>query len=216
MSTQTPPPRTAAAIQARRQHSQDKLQRVQDAITVLRRQKTPITYPAIARRAAVSRTFLYENHQARTLVADAVTRTNTQHTKAQTEQDTQQETCWRERALNAETALKIAHTEISTQRQRIAALMGQIRDLEQEWSSDAIQRTTTENTTLKQRVRQLTQDNRTLDERLHAARSNTRFQDRRISQLEAQLLDYTGPSGSNRSNVANMHATLNPSSEATD
>ena len=42
---------------------------------------------------------------------------------------------------------------------------------------------TTENTTLKQRVRQLTADNRTLAERLEAARSNNRFADRRIAQL---------------------------------
>ena len=53
--------------------------------------------------------------------------------------------------------------------------MGQVRDLEAEWTQQAIQRITTENTTLKQRVRQLTQDNRTLEERLQAARSNLRF-----------------------------------------
>ena len=46
-----------------------------------------------------------------------------------------------------------------------------------------------ENTTLKQRVRQLTADNRTLDERLKAARSNLRFQDRHVADLEARILD---------------------------
>jgi septal ring factor EnvC (AmiA/AmiB activator) len=55
----------------------------------------------------------------------------------------------------------------------------------------SIQQTTTENTTLKQRVRQLTTDNRTLDERLKAARSNMRFQDRRLADLEARI---AGPS----------------------
>lgn len=35
-----------------------------------------------------------------------------------------------------------------------------------------------------------TQDNRILDERLHAARSNLRFQDRRISDLEAKVLEH--------------------------
>jgi hypothetical protein len=50
---------------------------------------------------------------------------------------------------------------------------------------------TTENTTLKQRVRQLTADNRTLEERLQAARSNLRFQDRRLADLEARLADAT-------------------------
>ena len=48
---------------------------------------------------------------------------------------------------------------------------------------------TTENTTLKQRVRQITAENRTLDERLKAARSNLRFQDRRVADLEALITD---------------------------
>ena len=67
--------------------------------------------------------------------------------------------------------------------------MGQVRDLQAEWTEEAIQRITTENTTLKQRVRQLTTDNRTLDERLKAARSNLRFQDRRLADLEARIAD---------------------------
>jgi len=96
---------------------------------------------------------------------------------------------WRERTLNAEHALKTANHEIIAQRTRIGELLGRIRDLEAEWTQDAIQRVTTENTTLKQRVRQLTADNRTLDERLNAARSNLRFQDRRIADLEARLAD---------------------------
>src|SRR6185312_10925836 len=78
---------------------------------------------------------------------------------------------------------------VIAQRTRIGELLGRIRDLEAEWTQDAIQRVTTENTTLKQRVRQLTADNRTLDERLNAARSNLRFQDRRIADLEARLAD---------------------------
>ena len=72
--------------------------------------------------------------------------------------------------------------------------MGQIRDLEHEWSREAAQRIATGNTTLKQRVRQLTTENRTLAERLEAARSNNRFADRRIAQLEARLLEH--PAGS--------------------
>lgn len=59
--------------------------------------------------------------------------------------------------------------------------------MQAEWTEEAIQRITTENTTLKQRVRQLIADNRTLDERLKAARSNLRFQDRRVADLEARL-----------------------------
>jgi hypothetical protein len=106
-----------------------------------------------------------------------------------TSQEAQQEATWRERALNAEGALKAAHAEVLQQRTRIGELLGQVRDLEAKWTQDSIQRMTTENTTLKQRVRQLTTDNRTLEERLTAARSNLRFQDRRIADLEAQLIE---------------------------
>ncbi|MGW7757401.1 integrase [Streptomyces violaceusniger] len=92
-------------------------------------------------------------------------------------------------SLNAEDALKAAHTEILAQRTQIGELLGQTRDLQAEWTEGAIQRITTENTTLKQRVRQLTTDNRTLHERLKAARSNLRFQDRRVADLEARMAE---------------------------
>jgi predicted RNase H-like nuclease (RuvC/YqgF family) len=85
--------------------------------------------------------------------------------------------------------LKTAHEEIVKQRNHIGELMGQIRDLETEWTDDSIQRITTENTTLKQRVRHLSQENQELAERLKAARSNARFQDRRIADLEVKLID---------------------------
>lgn len=172
-----PQPRTAAANAARRASTQAKVQRVRDAIAQLRRRKQPITYPAVAMTAAVSRTFLYENPDARALVTGAIAAA------------AGHEASWRERALNTEAALKAAHAEIRAQRDRIATLMGQARDAENEWTPQDVGRITTENTTLKQRVRQLTQDNRALQERLQAARSNVRFADRRIAQLEAQLPD---------------------------
>jgi len=182
------PERTAAAIQARRRATEQKLHQVRDALAWLRRSKTPVTYPSVARRAGVSRTFLYENRDARALMEIAGTMHAAQRRHDHAGQDAQAETSWRERALNAEDALKAASAEIRAQRARIGQLLGQLRDAERELTDDAIQRITTENTTLKQRVRQLTQDNRTLEERLQAARSNVRFADRRIAQLEAQLV----------------------------
>jgi hypothetical protein len=179
------PDRTAAAIEARRRAAEQKLQQVRDAVASLRRHKTPVTYPAIARQAGVSRTFLYANPDARALVSDAISKTGTQHTPG----SDNQEPSWQERALNAEAALQAAQAEIAAQRRRMAILLGQIRDLEHDLSPEAAQRLATENTTLKQRVRQLTQDNKTLEDRLEAARSNNRFADRRIAQLEAQLTE---------------------------
>ena len=190
MTTPTPPqPRTAAALASRHRDAQAALGRVHDAITRLRRENTPISVAAVARRAGVSRTFLYANPEAKTIVAAAITETTDRRTPLVADHDDQHQASWRERALNAEDGLKVAHAEILAQRTRIGELLGQIRDLEAEWTEEALQRLTTENTTLKQRVRQLSADNRALDERLKAARSNLRFQDRRLADLETQLAD---------------------------
>ena len=141
----------------------------------------------------MSRTFLYTNTDAKTAVAQAIRQTADHRSRLLVETDDSRESTWRERALNAEDALKAAHAEILAQRTRIDELLGRIRDLEAEWTQDAVQRMTIENSTLKQRVRQLSTDNRTLDERLKAARSNLRFQDRRIADLEARLTESADP-----------------------
>ncbi len=148
---------------------------------------------AFARRAAVSRTFIFDNAEARSAVSAAMAEIGQQQIRLLADQDNEREATRRERALNAEDALKAAHAEITAQRARIGELLGQVRDLEAEWTEQAIQRITTENTTLKQRVRQLSTDYRTLDERLQAARSNLRFQDRRIADLEARIADPGSP-----------------------
>ena len=179
--------RTAAATDARRRAAQDALGRVRDAIRQIRREKAQPSVAAVARRAGVSRSFVYDNPEARAAVSAARAEAGERRVQLLGEADDQREATWRERALNAEDALKAAHAEIVTQRTRIGELLGQVRDLEADWTQEAIARITTENTTLKQRVRQLTADNRTLEERLQAARSNNRFADRRIAQLEAGL-----------------------------
>ncbi|MFF3543280.1 DUF6262 family protein [Streptomyces platensis] len=190
MNTATvPEPRTAAALAARRRKTETALQRVNEAIGRLRREKAHVSVAAVARRADVSRTFLYDNPEARNAVATAMAEAGERRSRMLAEQDHEREATWRERALNAEGALKTAHAEILAQRTRIGELLGQIRDLQAEWTEEAIQRITTENTTLKQRIRQLTADNRTLDEKLKAARSNLRFQDRRVADLEARITE---------------------------
>jgi hypothetical protein len=181
--------RTAAALSANNRRTQAALQRVHHALADLRRDHARVTVAAVARRASVSRTFLYDNPEARTALATAAAADSLPPRRRLTATPDEHEPSWRERALNAEDALKAAHTEIRGQRTRIGELLGQVRDLESEWTQDAIQRITTENTTLKQRLRQATADNRTQDERLQAARSNLRFQDRRLADLEAQLAD---------------------------
>jgi chromosome segregation ATPase len=186
-------PRTAAALAARHRDTQAALGRVRDTIARLRREKTPVSVAAVARRAGVSRTFLYTNPDAKTAVAETIRRAHDQRRRLVVETDNARELTWRERALNAEDALKAAHAEIAAQRNRIGELLGRIRDLEAEWTQDDVERITTENTTLKERVRQLSADNRVLDERLKAARSNLRFQDRRIADLEVRLTESANP-----------------------
>ena len=105
-------PQTAAALEARRVTAQAAHQRVHHVLARMRREKAPITVAAVARRAGVSRTFLYTNPEARTAVADAAAASDLQRAADLTAQDTEQEATWRERALNAEDALKAARTEI--------------------------------------------------------------------------------------------------------
>ncbi|MEU2777937.1 DUF6262 family protein [Streptomyces sp. NPDC007162] len=188
-SAPLPEPRTAAALAARRRKAEAALDRVHQAIARLRREKAQVSVASVARRADVSRTFLYDNAEARSVVAAAMNEAGERRTQMLADRDNEREATWRERTLNAEDALKVAHTEILAQRTRIGELLGQIRDLQAEWTEEAIQRITTENRTLKQRIRQLTTENRTLDERLKAARSNLRFQDRRVADLEARITE---------------------------
>jgi chromosome segregation ATPase len=140
---------------------------------------------ALARPACVSRTFLYQNQQARALI-EQVTRTSRPQPGISSSRNRTQP-AWRERALNAEDALTQTQREIRAQRTRIAELLGEIRDLEHDLPEGSLQRIVTENTTLKQHVRQLTQDNQRLQERLASARQNNRFLDKHIADLEAQL-----------------------------
>jgi hypothetical protein len=122
--------RTAGALAARHRDTQAALRRVRDTIVRLRRENTPVSVVAVARRAGVSRTFLYTNADAKTAVAEAIREAVDQRSRLLVEADNSREATWRERALNAEDALKAAHAEIRAQRTRIGELLGQIRDLE--------------------------------------------------------------------------------------
>jgi chromosome segregation ATPase len=180
---------TAAANKARRKRTDEKLRSVADVIAQLQRSRLPVTYPAIAARAEVSRTFLYDNPAVRDLISAAITRADGRRQHDTVARDAQAEASWQQRALNAEQALKAAHAEIRAQRTHIGELLGQLRDTQHEHDTDAIGRLSAENAALRQRIRDLTAGQRILEKRLQAARPNNRFLDRRIADLEAQLLD---------------------------
>ncbi|MFD7999560.1 DUF6262 family protein [Streptomyces mirabilis] len=178
-----------AAIAARKRQSEEKLAWVETAIRHLRRERGRLTVKAIAQRAGVSATFLYENASARALVKNAVAESRSRHDQKTQHEHDRVEATWRERALNAEAELARAQKEVLTQRQRIGELMGELRDFDQMVPGESVQALTTENTTLKHRVNQLAQEHRRLQERLEGARSNLRFADKRIADLEVQLLE---------------------------
>ncbi|MEU1106650.1 DUF6262 family protein [Streptomyces tibetensis] len=180
---------TAAAIAARQEQTRLKIAQVETAITQLRRERGRLTVRAIAARAGVSATFLYENSQARTRVQAAIADSRSRHDQSAVETHERIEATWRERALNAEAELTRAQKEIFAQRQRIGELMGRLRDLDQTVPGESVQALVSENTNLKHRVQQLTREHRLLQERLEGSRSNLRFADKRIADLEAQLLE---------------------------
>jgi hypothetical protein len=182
---------TAAAIEARRGASAKMLQRVDHAVRQMRRERARITVAAVARRADVSRTFLYQNDKARALISAA---SDDSSRPSQAGRADPGAPGWRDRALNAEHELKRACDEITMQRTRIGELLGYIRDLQHDLPDDGVQRILTENQTLKAQLRQAAADQRRLEERLAGARDNNRFLDKRVAQLEAQLVaDLTGP-----------------------
>lgn len=180
---------TAAATAARQEQTRQKIAQVETAIAQLRRERGRLTVRAIAARASVSATFLYENSQARSRVQAAIADSRSRHDQSAVETHERIEATWRERALNAEAELTRAQKEIFTQRHRIGELMGRLRDLDQTVPGESVQALVSENTSLKHRVQQLTREHRLLQERLEGSRSNLRFADKRIADLEAQLLE---------------------------
>src|SRR2546425_42167 len=98
--------RTAAAVAARRRRTDAALNRVRQAIAVLRRDQARVSVAAVARCAAVSRTFLYDNPHARAAIAAAMAEAGELGRQLLATQDETRDGAWRERALNAEDALK--------------------------------------------------------------------------------------------------------------
>ncbi|MEV8605138.1 DUF6262 family protein [Streptomyces griseoviridis] len=92
MNTATvPEPRTAAALAARRRRTEAALERVHQAIARLRREKAQVSVAAVARRADVSRTFFYDNIEARAAGPAAMTRAGEHQSRTLAEQDAEHE-----------------------------------------------------------------------------------------------------------------------------
>lgn len=87
---------------------------------------------------------------ARQLVTEAAAHAEGRQACSRQETTGAVDASWRERALNAEEALSQSAAKIRARRRHIGELMARIRDLELDLPADAVQRLTTESTTLKQ------------------------------------------------------------------
>jgi len=188
-ATAVPPQQTRHALLARRARTEASLAGVQEIVDRMLKDKTPITMAAVARQAGVSRTFLYDNPEARQIIVTATAKAAGRRAKDHEAEREALQASWRERALNSEDALKAAHAEILRQRQQIAELLGQVRDLNTGWTEDDRIRMTTENLALKRATRDQETEIRSLTDKLAAARENNRFADRRIADLEARIAE---------------------------
>ncbi|WP_234025203.1 MULTISPECIES: DUF6262 family protein [unclassified Streptomyces] len=97
---------TAAALAARRRKTEAAIERVHQAIARHRREKAQVGVADVTRRADVSRTFRYDNVEARAAVAAATAQVGEPQTRTLSEQGDEREATWRERALNADESLR--------------------------------------------------------------------------------------------------------------
>ncbi|MGI5239277.1 hypothetical protein [Dactylosporangium sp. CA-139066] len=81
-------------------------------VRTMRRERTHDHLPAVARRADVSRTFLYQNSDAKYMVTTAIIASGDQRRQTRAAIDAQIEAPWHQRALNAEDASRAAYIEI--------------------------------------------------------------------------------------------------------
>lgn len=187
--------RTDAANQTRRENVSAMLERLAKAMRQLDERGEGLTAAEVARRARVSRTFLYQNADARTMLSDFRVKAAQSSALAAERDASRKEAIWRERALNAEDSLSEARGEIALQRRTIGSLLGKIEELESALPEESAKRLLGENESLALQVRELKQDLRNTEERLAAARANNRSLDERIAELEVTVLTRDGVKG---------------------
>lgn len=176
-------PRPERAIDARRREATTKVAAVEKAVKLLGRTGAPITRAAVSHLAGVSRSFTYENDQARSVIA-AQARTQA-HAEVRPEMLTaQQEASWRERALNAEEEVRKVRQEVATQRRLVGDLMGQLREPDGTWVEQDRERLRKENAVLCSERNQLLRERSELQRRLEGARANvSRLSERKVTEL---------------------------------
>lgn len=177
-------PRPERAIDARRREATSKVALVEKAVKLLGRTGAPITRAAVSQLAGVSRSFTYENSDARSIIAAAQARTQARAESRPETLSTQQEASWRERALNAEEEVRKLRQELMTQRRLVGELMGQLREPDGTWIEHDRERLRQENEVLCSERNQLLRERNELQRRLDGARANvSRLSERKVTEL---------------------------------
>jgi Family of unknown function (DUF6262) len=177
-------PRPERAIDARKRDSTAKLAAVSKVVKLLGRSGAPITRAAISQLAGVSRSFTYENDDARAIIAAAQTRSQARADTNLAAVTAQQEASWRERALNAEDRTRELRREIAIQRRLVSDLTGQLREPDGTWIEHDRDRLRRENEALLLERNQLARERAELQRKLDGARANvSRLNEQRVTQL---------------------------------
>lgn len=174
-----------AAIEARQKDSRTKLASVEQALKRLLKQKVPeIDKSHLAALAGCSRTFLYQNQDARKLIAQAETRMKTSPLKNVPASDSFDEANWRERALFAEQQLRTLREKNNSLSRTVADLLGQLRDPDGTWVEDDREQLRQQTETLRAGLAAERLARSEAERRLEASRSNVRH----LRQKEADKL----------------------------
>ncbi|UCA22901.1 DUF6262 family protein [Mycobacterium kansasii] len=174
-----------AAIDARNKDSLKKLASVEQALKRLLKQKvTEIDKSQLAALAGCSRTFLYQNQDARELIAQAETRMKASALKRVHDSDAVEEANWRERALFAEEQLREFRAKNNSLSRTVADLLGQLRDPDGTWVEDDREQLRQQNETLRAALAAERLARAEVERRLEASRSNVR----NLRQREADKL----------------------------
>jgi chromosome segregation ATPase len=177
-------PRPERAIDARRREATTKVASVAKAVKLLGRTGAPISRATVSQLAGVSRSFTYENQEARAIIAAAQARTQARAEARPETLSAQQEASWRERALNAEEEVRKLRQELMTQRRLVSDLMGQLREPDGTWVEQDRDRLRNENEVLCSERNQVLRERNELQRRLDGARANvSRLSERNVTEL---------------------------------
>ena len=183
MTQKSGPPQAAIAV--RKKDSRTKLINVEQALKRLLKQKvTEIDKSHLAALAGCSRTFLYQNQEARKLIAQAETRMKASPLKDAAASDAVDEANWRERALFAEQQLRETRAKNNSLSRTVADLLGQLRDPDGTWVEDDREQLRQQNETLRAALAAERLARSEAERRLEASRSNVR----NLRQREADKL----------------------------